>query len=301
VPKALKLLILLGLIWGSGYSIARFAVLHGVTPLGYAFCQSLGPALFLLALCLKRKAPLPFQPKILIYFLVTGLLGVALPNTTMYITAAHLPAGLLAVVVNTVPLMMYPLARLFKLERFYWSRLFAVLLGFAGLMLMTLPGAHGVLGYHTAWIFIALISPLCFALCALFAAHFRPEKPSSLVLSMGMLMSSAILISPVLLTSQHFFEPHVAHGAGILAVIIEIILSSIGYILFFDVLDNAGPVFYSFVACVVSITGLIWGFIFFDETLNTISTTAVVLILIALYLVTRKINAYRANPRHDED
>ena len=36
------LLISLGLVWGSGYAIARFAVTNGVTPLGYTFWQCLG-------------------------------------------------------------------------------------------------------------------------------------------------------------------------------------------------------------------------------------------------------------------
>lgn len=45
--KALTLLLLLGFIWGSGYSLARYAMTHEVPPLGYSFWQALGPALLL--------------------------------------------------------------------------------------------------------------------------------------------------------------------------------------------------------------------------------------------------------------
>jgi len=52
----LSLLILLGVLWGSGYSLARYATTHGVAPLGYAFWQSLGPALLLSLYILFKRA-----------------------------------------------------------------------------------------------------------------------------------------------------------------------------------------------------------------------------------------------------
>lgn len=45
--KAVALLIILGIIWGSGYSLAKFAMTNGVSPLGYSLWQSLGPAVIL--------------------------------------------------------------------------------------------------------------------------------------------------------------------------------------------------------------------------------------------------------------
>ncbi len=136
---ALMILISLGFIWGSGYTLAKFAMTNGVSPLGYAFWQSLGPAI-LLTLCslLTKNNPI-LQPSVWPYFLICGLIGIVIPNTNMYFIAAHLPAGLLAVLVNTVPLMVYPLALLGGQERFDSWRILALLFGVVGIFLIITP------------------------------------------------------------------------------------------------------------------------------------------------------------------
>src|SRR5688572_26901230 len=109
----LTILLLLGFIWGTGYTIARYAVTHGVTPLGYSFWQSLGPAIFLTLVALVRRQHVVKKSiRSFPYLIVCGLTGIALPNSNMYVAASHLPAGLLAVIVNTVPIFSYVLALL---------------------------------------------------------------------------------------------------------------------------------------------------------------------------------------------
>ena len=71
-------------------------------------------------------------------------------------------------------------------------------------------------------------------------------------------------------------------------ILLEIILSSIGYILFFQLIKIAGPVFYSLVDTIVSLTGLFWGFVLFQEKLNEWTILAVMFIFIALILVTQQ-------------
>src|SRR5580704_18054035 len=110
--KSFTLLLLLGFIWGTGYSIARFATTNGVPPLGYSFWQSLGPAILIGLLSRTGKSNIKISGPHLRYYLICGLTGIVIPNTNMYFASPHLPAGLLAVIVNTVPVMAYPIALL---------------------------------------------------------------------------------------------------------------------------------------------------------------------------------------------
>jgi drug/metabolite transporter (DMT)-like permease len=278
------LLILLGIIWGSGYSIARYAMTHGVPPLGYSFWQSLGPAVVLLVICLIKERKLRIAPRYLRYYLVAGLLGIALPNTNMYFAAPHLPAGILAVIVNTVPIMMYPLALIARQERFSQGRLIGVLLGVVGIMMIvgskwSLPEA-GTL----KWALITLLSPLFFATCALYSVHDRPEESSSLSLAAGMLVCSVIVLAPFVVDTHEFY-PLNSFSLPNMAVVLEIILSSIGYVILFQLWKIAGAVYYSFVGGVVAITGLFWGWLLFGETIHLWTLLAVVLIVVAITTV----------------
>jgi len=284
IAPALVLLILLGLIWGSGYSIAKYATEHGVPPLGYAFWQSLGPAIVMLCIVLAQKQFLPLNKKHLRYYFITGLLGIALPNTIMYGCAAHLPAGILAVIVNTVPIMTYPLALLVNQEHFHWPRFAGVCIGLMGITFIIVPHASFSAALHWRWALTALLSPFCFALCAIYINHDRPQD-SSITLATGMLIASSILLTPIVFISHHFYPLVPPFTTSDFIVLLEILLSSIGYVLFFTLVRTAGAVYYSLVGGVVALTGLFWGRIIFHEQLNIINSLAVICILTAIVLV----------------
>lgn len=287
----LILLIALGFIWGSGYTLAKFAVTHGVSPVGYAFWQSLGPALLVTLFVLLSRDCFVCNKEHLRYYAVTGLLGIALPNTNMYIVAAHLPAGLLAIIVNTVPILTYPLALLWHLERFSVLRFFGVIIGFSGILCIVLPTTMDVSSMTTAnaWAYLALLSPLSFALAALYIHKKRPAETSAISLTAGMLCLSTVFLLPLMLYS-HSFYPLTHLNAPELVVILEIILSSIGYILFFILIKQAGAVYYSLVGGIVALTGLFWGFCIYNETLSRLDIYATLLILAALALLSVKMN-----------
>lgn len=78
-------------------------------------------------------------------------------------------------------------------------------------------------------------------------------------------------------------------------IVLEILLSSLGYVLFFQLIRIAGPVYYSLVDTIVVMTGLFWGRIIFDEHLNIWTTAAVIFIVFALLLVTRNQRANQPN------
>ncbi len=300
--KALGVLSLLGFIWGSGYSIARYAMTHGVPPLGYSFWQSLGPAILLIVLGFKQKNvrgyfKQHFKPIFFPYFLICGLLGIAIPNSNMYYTAAHLPAGTLALLVNTVPLFVYPMACLFKQESFSMNRVIGVFLGFLGIVYLILPshslGQLSEIAQMTQWAWLTLLSPFCFALCSVYISHARPSSVGIYAASVGMLVTSTVFLLPFVWYNHEFYSLLPPFDAPKYVVLLEIALSSLGYILFFYLIKYAGPVYYSLTGGVVGLTGVFWGYMLFDETLDMGKIIAIIMILSAIILVSYSYNKNR--------
>lgn len=288
--KAVGVLLLLGFIWGSGYSIARYAMTHGVPPLGYSFWQSLGPTIFLILLgCKQKNVRASFKPAFLPFFFLCGLLGIAIPNSNMYYTAAHLPAGMLAVLVNTVPLFVYPIACTFKQESFSIKRITGVLLGFFGLVYLIFP-FHSLtqvpeMFQLTQWAWLTLLSPLCFALCAVYISHARPASVGIYAASIGMLATSTLFLTPFVWFHHDFYSLLPPLDLPKLVVILEIILSSVGYLLFFYLIEYAGPVYYSLTGSVVSLTGVFWGYMLFGETIGQNQIIAILMIISAILII----------------
>lgn len=284
---SLALLMMLGMIWGTGYSIARFAMTNGVPPLGYSFWQSLGPALIIGLLSMYTTRDTTMSVSRTRFYLVTGLAGIVIPNTTMYFAAPHLPAGILAMIVNTVPIIAYPMALFAKLEKFNWERMTGIMLALLGLMLIILPSSSLPSPEMVPWALSTLITPLSFAFCSIYIARFRPAGSDSLTLSAGMLIFSSIMLLPLVIMTDSFYIFHLPLTMPDWVVLLEIVLSSVGYILFFQLIKIAGPVYYSLVDTIVVLTGLFWGRIIFNERLNNWTFAAVFLIVMALLLVTR--------------
>lgn len=280
--KAILLLILLGFIWGSGYSLAKFAMTNGVPPLGYAFWQSLGPALLLSGVCIATNNRLNLKSNYWPYFLICGLIGIAIPNTNMYFIASHIPAGLLAVLVNTVPLLVYPLALITRQEKIDGWRFLALLLGMSGILLII---GMNTAGLFSGWTLLALLSPLGFAVCSIYIGAKQPAEINSLQAATGMLLAATLLLIPLVIQQNAFYSLTGPFTLVKQVIVLEIILSSLGYLLFFILIRMAGPVFYSLTGGAVALTGLFWGYLIFNETPTPMQSIAVVLVISAIFLL----------------
>ncbi|MFO3398150.1 DMT family transporter [Legionella pneumophila serogroup 1] len=280
--QSILLLIVLGFIWGSGYTLAKFAMTNGVNPLGYAFWQSLGPALLLTLVSFFTKQTRLLHPVYWPYFFICGLIGIAIPNTNMYFIASHIPAGLLAVLVNTVPLLVYPLALMAGQEKLDGWRFFALLLGMSGIL--AIIGINSA-GLYSSWTILAMLSPLGFALCSIYIGAKQPKEINALQAANGMLLAASLLLTPVVLKQHAFYSLSAPLTLVKQIVILEVILSSLGYLLFFILIRMAGPVFYSLTGGVVAITGLFWGYLAFDEKPSSIQGIAIALVVSAIFLL----------------
>ena len=286
--RPLTLLLLLGIIWGTGYSIARYVTTHGVPALGYSFWQTLGPTCFIaiFALCTRELPAFSFTHAR--YYLICGITGIVLPNTNMYIAAMHLPAGLLAVIVNTAPIFVYLFAIVTHIESFNLMRFTAVISTLIGLMLILIPEVSLPTSHMTSWILFALFTPLCFAFCAVYINRYKPKDSSSTSLALGTLIASSLILMPLLFNADYFYPIHLPLNLTDSLILLEILLSSLGYIIFFQLIRTAGAVYYSFVDTIVALVGLFWGYLLFHEQLNSWTGPAVIFILLSLVLINKR-------------
>lgn len=280
----LFLLCALGFTWGTSFSIAKFAMESGITPLGYSFWQSLGPAVLISLIAIFKDKSFFIQKREHIFFyLICGLIGICLPNVSMYFSAIHVPSGMLGLVVNTSPIITYVLSILFFIEKYDHIRFSGILLAFLGLFLLFYPKfAH--MDESFKWLIFSFVTPLMLSFCTVFMVKKRPKNISSLGLSAGMLFAATCMIAPVTL-SLHQFHPLTQWNMPNAFILIEIGLSSLGYILFFELLRTAGPVYYSLVGCLVAISGLFWGYLIFHEQPKQWEWMAIGFILVAIFLV----------------
>lgn len=281
----LGLVLLLGSLWGLAFSFSKMAANGGVHPVSYTFWQGLGAGLLVAAICRLRGLRIRMERDYLRYYFTIGLIGIALPNVNLVAAIAHLPAGVMVLTIPFVPLMTFLIAIGLKMERFAWLRFAGVICGLAGAALIVLPRASLPDPDAAHWFLLALATPLLYAATNVAAARLRPPDSKSLPLAGGMLLAAATILAPLVFAMDVLYMPELPVGEAEIGIAGQIVISSIAYLIFFEVLRLAGPVFMGFSGYIVTLTGIGWGVLIFGERHSPWVWGAAALIFTGLALV----------------
>ncbi|MDF2765261.1 MAG: Multidrug transporter permease, partial [Rhodospirillales bacterium] len=112
----LLMMLTVGTLWGLTFSFAKAASDAGIGPLAYCFWQTTGAGTVLLLVCVLRREPPRLDRPHLAYYLTCGFLSLAVPNLILQTVIGHVPAGVTAIIVTTVPLLTYAIAMAVKLD-----------------------------------------------------------------------------------------------------------------------------------------------------------------------------------------
>ena len=63
-----------------------------------------------------------------------AFLGTLIPNYTFYLSVARLPAGIMSILISTIPLIAFPIALALGIDRFSLRRMIGILLGLTGVL-----------------------------------------------------------------------------------------------------------------------------------------------------------------------
>ena len=99
------ILVLLGAGWGLTQPLSKIVVSTGYLPFGIIFWQFLIGALLLTAVQALRRRPFRTDRPALVIYAVIAVIGTLLPNGASYLAYRHLPAGIMSILISTVPMI----------------------------------------------------------------------------------------------------------------------------------------------------------------------------------------------------
>ena len=268
MPRAaiVALLLLLGSLWGLTFSLAKIGTQGGIEPLGYAALMQAGVGGVLLALCAARGVRVPRDRATLVYAAISGIGSAGIPGVVMFFSVRHLPAGILALIVTLAPMITYGLSLAVGVERPALRRALGMAIGFAGAGLIVVPRASLPSPELLPWALLAMLTPLFYAATTVFIARARPAGVDSLALAALAQLAAAAAMLPAAVATGQLFIPGPPIDAAQLALATHVVVGVLTQFLFFELTRIAGPVFFSQVAYVVTLTGLFWGWVLFGET-----------------------------------
>jgi len=282
------MLLATGCFYGLQLTLNKVATTGGIPPIPLIFWTALGSGLVLFGINAFRGQYPRFDFAHVRAYLLVGVIGCGGPYILLAYVAPKIPAGTVALTLALVPMVVYGLALLMRMEGFRWLRFSGVVLGFAGMVLIVAPDASLPEPSMGLWVLLCLAGPLCFALSAIAGDKWRPPETDSLAMAGGALLTGALfcLIVTAISGEWWFFEGPFDWADASIPIIV--VIQVINWTMFFATIRLAGAVFYSTVSYPETLCGIAWGYLIFSETHSGWVWGALVLLLAGLYLVNRR-------------
>ena len=278
-------LLIMGAGWGITSPLSKIAVSTGHQPLGLVFWQMVIGAVLLGAIVFVRGGRLALGRRQITLYLAIAFLGTILPNAASYRAAAHLPAGVMSIVIAMVPMFAFPIALALGQDRFSIARVVGLGLGLGGVALLVGPEASLPDRAMVAFIPLALIAPFFYGLEGNFVGKFGTAGLDPIEVLFGTSVFGAVLSFPLALGFGHWLNPLGGFGAPESALVLSSIVHALVYAGYVWLVGRAGAVFAAQVSYLVTIFGVGWAMLILDEAYSGYIWGALGLMLLGMFLV----------------
>lgn len=280
------MLLTLSVLWGGSFFFVEVAI----TELPPFTTVTLRVALAALALWIfvgLTGRPLPRGRNVWLAFLAMGVLNNAIPFSLITWGQTEIASGLASILNATTPLFTVIVAGLFLTdERANSSKLFGVVFGFAGCVLIIGPTAITELGVSVLAQIAVLAAALFYAFAGVYGRRFQSMGVDPVVTAAGQTTSSALLLLPI----TFFFEdplmlasPSIETWAAIFGL--AILSTAIAYVLYFRILASAGATNLLLVTFLIPVSAILLGVAILGEQLSLAHVAGLILIGIGLAVI----------------
>lgn len=283
--RNVAVLVALGLGWGMTQPLGKIATTTGHGAFGLIFWQLVVCVLVLGGLSLWRGKGLVLTRPALTFAVVVAVLGTLVPNATFYISVARLPAGIMSILISAVPMLSFPIALALGMDRFSALRLTGLSMGLAGVALIALPGAGLHAAGLTAFIPLALVGPLFYAVEANYVARFGTAGMDAVQAMFMASLVGLILCLPLTLAAGQMFNPIADFGRPEAALLVSSVVHGLCYAGYVWLAARAGAVFAAQCSYLVTIAGVFWAMALLGERLPPQVWVSLVLMLAGVALV----------------
>ena len=221
--------------------------------------------------------------------LVFGVINSALPFALYAYAVMHISTGLSAILNASVPLFAALVAWLWLGDRLNRWRIAGLIIGFVGVTLLannqtsfhsaSNPDASSW-GQHTA-IAACLLAVICYAIAGSFNQKYMPNLPA-LVSATGSQFGASLALTVPALFALPETMPSPQAWVGVL--MLGVACTGIAYVLFFRLVNRAGPAKALTVTFLIPVFALVYGVIFLDETVTLIMVLLGMLVILGTAL-----------------
>ena len=281
------MLFILSAIWGSAFIAIKIS-LNYFSPVSVASYRLIVASIFLLIFYIIGKYKTSLNRTDLIMLLFVGVVGNFLPFYLISWSEQHIQSSTAGILMGVGPILTLILSHFFtKDDRFTYSKLISISIGFIGVLFIfeidTLFNFGTANSLQLFSKFLIIIAALGYMISNIVAYNTLKHIDSFSITFFATLFGALISV-PFLLYSETIQPSYINFSALLPILYLGIFPTALAFQLRYHITKTSGPVFLSYVAYLIPIFALIWGFVLLSEEIYLNSIIGITLILFAVYI-----------------
>lgn len=266
-PRAIFVLLLIGGIWGSSFLFIKVLV-DEVSPVEVVLGRLFFGMLAIAAFVIWRRRPLEVTP---ILALKVGLLSIIsniMPFGLIAWGEEHIDSGIAAVLNSTMPIFTSVLAAAFLIEeKFTVARLGGLLLGFAGVVVLTGDDILNITDESVLGQLAIVGAAACYGVGAVYARSLLGSHEPAPLAMLQVTIALALSV-PLVFVVEGTPDVTLSLEATLSVLGLGLLGTGVAYVLYFWLIDNVGSVRSSLVTYIVPAIALVLGWLVLDESIG---------------------------------
>ncbi len=277
------ILMFLSLIWGSSFILIKLG-LDFFTPMQVGALRIFIAAIAFIPITIYKRKQIDW--KLWPYFILIGLTGSGIPSFLFPLAQQELSSSIAGILNSITPIWTLLIGAWIFKSRITKGKLFGVLVGFAGAVLLILQGQELELNDKLYYGFYILLATICYGTSVNVAKAKMNHVDPTLLMSVSFLFVLPIAVVTYFITGTHTViinTPGISEGifyVGLLSLAATFYAS----IVFYKLVQRTNPVFSSSVTYLIPVVSLFWG-VLDGEAFGIYHVLGMVFILVGVYRI----------------
>ncbi len=284
--KNVLALIYVALAWGSAFVLIKFNE-ETMGPLVIQAGRCTVGFLALLIISIAMKRDLKGHAKHWFAWLVFAVLGIVFLWVVTALGEEYITAGLATVMVTVTPLVTFIITVfILRTERFSVLGVVGLLLGVVGLVLVV--GVHNILGGSSILIGALLIASgfTVFAVNGIIAPRLA-SGTDPIASSTYYTGFATVILWMIAFVFEAPLKTHLTETNVAAEIVMGVFSFASGFVVYYWLLNKAGPFFSSMTFYLIPIVGIVGGFLVFKEKITLTQVVGILIVFVGVYFINR--------------
>ena len=279
------MLILLSAIWGSAFFAIKISV-ETINPFTVASLRLIIGSIILFLYFKYKDLKFIYSKKIIFQIFLIGLIGNFIPFSLISWSEMYIQSNTAGLLLSVAPILTLIFSHfLTKDDKFSLLKFLSIIIGLIGVLfifdIQNLIYNSDSSKFIIPKLFI-IIAAIGYVISSILAYNMR--HMNSVTLTTFVTIFAALISIPFLIYFEFKSISSYSFNSMISLFYLGAFPTALAFLIRFHIIAKAGPIFLSYVAYLIPVFAILWGYIFLNEKINSSTLVGVILILLGVFI-----------------